>query len=295
MKLNKTFIFNVIIGLFIASLVVIFSEIGLFRRLELASSDFLFWIRKSPSHSDKIVIIEITDEDVAKVGRWPWDRIWHAAAIKAMKNLGAKYIYLDMLFSEASSKENDDALGLAIKESENVYLPFAFQDKTFDAESILMPIEEVSSYLKGTGSINIYPDIDGTLRRVPLFFKKEGEFYPHVTLKLAMDYLGANIKKINDDFLILEDSKGEIKIPLVDGNSMLVNWLGRWGKVFYHYSVLDVLNAYNDRLKGKEPMIDMLWCNQDTFTSIPYHFRLFICAKHKANNDRHYIKKVTIA
>jgi len=257
LKLNKTLIFNVVIGLFIASLVVIFSERGLFRRLELASSDFLFWIRKSPPHSDKIIIIEITDEDIAKVGRWPWDRIWHAASIKAMKDLGAKHIYLDILFSEDSSKENDDALGLAIKEAGCVYLPFAFQDETFDKESILMPIEEVSSYVKGTGSINIYPDIDGTLRKVPLFFKKEGEFYPHITLKLAMDYLGADIKEIEDDFLILANSKDEIKIPLVDGNNMLINWLGRWGKVFYHYSVLDVINAYNDRLKGKEPIIDI--------------------------------------
>ncbi len=257
MKLKKSHLLNIIIGLFVASLIIILSGKGLLSRLELNSSDFLFRIKKSSPNNTPIVIIEITDEDVLKVGRWPWERIWHAATIKALEDLGARSIYLDMLFAERSSEENDGALSKAIRQARNVYLPFAFQGGTIDMEEALGPIEEFSSYIKGTGSINIYPDVDGTVRTMPLIFKKGEDLYNHITLKIAMDYLDLEIKRIEDDFLILSGPQDEIEIPLVDGNNMLINWQGKWGKVFPHYSLLDVINAYNDRLKGKTPSIDI--------------------------------------
>lgn len=259
MKVKKPFIFNIIIGLIIASSISIatFSERGFLSRLELLSLDFLFRLRGPLSSNPHIIIIEIDDENIAKIGRWPWKRTWHAAMVKALKDLGAKYTYFDILFSENSIEEDDNLFSEAIKNAGNVYLPFVFLGRSTDYKNALLPIERLSSHIIGTGSMNIYPDIDGALRKITLFSKdKEGLHY-HIALKIALDYLGLKIKEIKPNSLILANSKEEIEIPLIEGNRMLINWLGNWKDTFKHYSFLDILNAYQDILENKKLKIDV--------------------------------------
>ena len=129
-------------------------------------------------------------------------------------------------FSEDSiEKKNDLVFSEAIKDAECVYLPFAFEGKSQDLKKALFPIPEFTRHIKGTGSINIYPDIDGSSRNIPLFFKakpvlekltdSEKEMvkemgghllYPHIALKVAMDHMGYKIKHVEDSALILENT-----------------------------------------------------------------------------------------
>lgn len=167
---------------------------------------------------------------------------------RALTELGAKSVYFDILFSEASSEEDDALLEKAINRSKNTYLPFIFQDTSFDIKNALLPIERFSPHLKGMGSINIYPDIDGALRKIPLLFQEKENLYPHIALKIALDYSGLKIKDVKPNYLLLTDSKNEIKIPLIEKNQMLINWTGKWKDTFKHYSYLDVLaGALNPR------------------------------------------------
>ncbi|MBU2436252.1 MAG: diguanylate cyclase [Candidatus Omnitrophica bacterium] len=257
MKIKKPFLLNITIAIIVASSVLIFAEKGFLKRLELTSLDFLFRLRGPSLCNPHIVIVEISDSDIAAIGRWPWRRRWHALMVKALGDLGVKSIYFDVLFSEKSSEEDDGLFSEAIKEAGNVYLPFAFSGRSTDSKNALLPLEKLSSYTKGTGSINIYPDIDGVLRRVPLFFMGEEGLDLHITLKLAMDYLGLKIKKLRLDYLSLSGPKQKMKIPLIEKNKMLVNWTGKWEETFKHYSFLDVLGAYQDFLKNQTAKIDL--------------------------------------
>ncbi len=258
MKVKKYTFFNIAIGIIIASSIVSLSHLNIFQRFKLLGYDFFFRIRPQLSYSPHIIVIEITDEDIASVGRWPWRRRWHAAMTRALKDLGAKYIYFDMIFSEPSTSDDDYLFAEAIKEAACVYLPFAFFQGTTRQKNILLPIPEFSSYLRGTGSINISPDIDGVLRRLPLFFSYKGKIKFHIALQLAMDYLGMHIKGVSDKYLTLgRASRYIVKIPLVDGNKMLINWIGRWENTFKHYSFLDVLEAYRRYLAHEDPSIDL--------------------------------------
>ena len=257
MKVKKSFIFNIAIAIVVASSVVTLSDKGVLKRIKLASSDFFFRVRPPLRVSPHIIVIEITDDDIAKIGRWPWERTWHAAITKALKLFGAKYIYFDMIFSESSSEEKDALFGKAIKDAKCVYLPFAFQQNSIKMEDALIPIPPFYSHIKGTGSINIHPDIDGVLRRVPLFFIDNKGIRMHIALRLAMDYLNMSLKGIANNCMIIGNAKDTIKIPLVDGNKMLINWLGKWEHTFRHYSFLDVLKAYKDYLDNKKPSIDI--------------------------------------
>ncbi|MFC1675260.1 diguanylate cyclase [Candidatus Omnitrophota bacterium] len=248
---------NLILALFVASLILFLSQGGFLKQLELSGLDFSFKLRGALPSNPQIVIIEINDKDIAKVGRWPWDRSWHGLITRALSDMGAKYIYFDIIFSEASSEKDDSLFEESIKHSKNVYLPLVFQDRSLDANKALFPIERFSNHIKGTGSINIYPDIDGTFRRIPLVFQSGTQAYPHAALKLAMDYKGLSIKEVQQESLLLAGRAEEIEVPLVEKNTMLINWAGKWQDTFKHYGFLETLAAYDDFRKGKPTQINL--------------------------------------
>ncbi len=260
MKLNKNFLLNILLALIVASLVAVFSGRGVLERFQLNGLDFLFRLRGPSAYNPHVVIIEINEDNVSKVGRWPWSREWFATVAVALKELGAKYVYFDIIFSEESTKsdrEDDKVFAEAIKKTQNVYLPFAFQEYSVEIESALFPVDEFCAEISGTGPVNIYPDIDGALRRIPLYFDLHGYIYPHVVLKLAMDYLNMGIDRISSHYLTISNPEDEVRIPLVGTNKMIINWSGRWKDTFRHYSFLDAIIAYKNLLAGKPLGIDI--------------------------------------
>lgn len=243
MKLKRSLLFNIALAFLAASSVFFLSHIGILNRAELSSLDFSFRLRGALPSNPNIVVIEITDSDIAKIGRWPWKRSWHAAMAKALTGMGARSIYFDIIFSEPSSSEDDGLFEEAIRLGKNVYLPFVLQDSTFDEKNALLPLNRFSSHIKGTGALNVYPDIDGTIRTIPLLFPDGKGLYPHAVFKIALDYAGLKIEDIRPEYITLSDAKGKFRMPLVKKNTLLINWLGKWQNTFKHYSFLEVLSG----------------------------------------------------
>lgn len=253
LKLKKALLFNALLACAAAVVVLSASRIEFLKRMELFSSDICFRLKNPVPSESPIVMIEITDQDVAKIGRWPWNRSWHAAMAKVLSDLGARVVYFDVIFSEPSSEEEDALFEESLKTTKKVYLPYVFRERPFDVKKTLMPIERFSSHVKGTGAMNVYPDKDGTIRKIPILFVGESGTYPHVTLKMAMDYRGLEIGKITPDYLLLTGEQKEVKVPLIEDNSLIINWEGRWTESFKHYSFIDVLAGYQDYLQNKPP------------------------------------------
>ena len=257
MNLSKSFVINITLALLAVVVISMLSQEGFFKWPELASLDMSFRIRGATSFDPNIIIVEISDSDIAKVGRWPWKRSWHAAMTKALSDLGAREIYFDIIFAEPSDEEDDSLFEKAIKDTGKVYLPFAFQPPTMDINTAVLPIKRFASHVKGTGAINISPESDGTLRNIPLIFLCQDNVYLHSALKVAMDYMGYSLAGIKPNMLVLAKGKDLIKIPLNNNSQMLINWSGKWEHTFKHYSFLDVLAAYKDMRDNKTPSIDV--------------------------------------
>jgi diguanylate cyclase (GGDEF)-like protein len=257
LKLTKFIFPNIAFSFFVALFLILFSFKGSLNRIELTGRDLLFRIRTSPpAASNKIIIIEITDSDIAKVGRWPWPRIWLASIAQALSDLGAKAIFFDFVLSEPSSTEDDDLLEAVLKRTNNVYLPFVFDRASFNINTAFVPIKRFSQHIKGTGAINIYPDEDGIIRKAPLIFLGDKEMYQSVGLKMAMDYRNLELVSYNGHELILGNQATKLTVPLVENNSILLNWSGKWENTFKHYGFLDVLNSYQDLRKNIRTEID---------------------------------------
>lgn len=228
---------------------------------EFGTLDLRFLLRPvKPLLADKVVIIEIGDDTIAKLGRFPFDRNYHAILINALSEFGAKAIVFDVLFG--SPQEHDAELEEAVAQSGRTYLPFAFDIDNANKSNIIAAKGYASECLpslavkaRGTGHINVVPDADGKFRRIPPYIKYDNKLYPNLSFLAACDYLGIDrsaIKLYPGEYIRCGE---KITIPLDERSEIIINYSGKWGKVFKHYSYVDVMQSYLAPAVGQEPIL----------------------------------------
>ncbi|MFA5271682.1 MAG: SpoIIE family protein phosphatase [Candidatus Omnitrophota bacterium] len=239
------------------------SYFRLFDSFELQTLDLRFILRPKITTTDQVVFIEISEDTFEKLGRFPFDRNNHTLLIKALKDAGAKYIFLDMFFSEKQEGQ-DKELEEAIKESNNVYLPFALDINTKKNTKVLSAsgyraksLDDFRFLVKGEGHINLVPDIDGKFRRIPAYIKYKNAYYPFISFLFSCDYLGINEKALKFVPAKYIDCGNGMKVPLDENSNMIVNFSGKWGANYKHYSYIDVLNSYTAGFIGQDPVLDL--------------------------------------
>jgi serine phosphatase RsbU (regulator of sigma subunit)/CHASE2 domain-containing sensor protein len=262
-KFDTVKIFYLVLAVFLAILFLFFSYSRAFDEFEYSTLDFRYRSRPPQGADKDIVIIEAGDDSIEKIGKWPFPRNYHALLIKALKASGVETIVFDIFFSE--KKEGDKELAEAIKGAGEVYLPYVFElerdnpDKTRVHASgyTASLIEILEEAAKGTGFINVEPDIDGKIRKIPPFIEYKGIFYPHLTVLVALNHFGYRfdqVRIIPGDKII---AGKDVVIPLDEDSSMLVNYPAVWGKAFRHYSYVDILQSYLADVTGQEPVVDL--------------------------------------
>lgn len=232
-------------------------------RFELVTLDFryslktIFPIKANPD----IAIIEIGEDTLNALGKWPIPRDYHASLVDVLKQFGARAVMFDILFCEPTGW--DSVFARSVKNAGNVYFPIAFALKEknppgiLEASDIDAPLlEDLKNEAKGVGYINKITDIDGKVRRAPLFIRFQGKTYRSLALKIACDYMG-----INPDSVVTRGRNrvliGNSAAPIDENGMVLLNFAGRWADVFKHYSYVDILAAYQDLSEGKKPRIDL--------------------------------------
>lgn len=240
-----TRIFFILLG---AAVITAPSYFRVFENFELATLDLRFRLRPAQRESPDIAVIEISNDTLQKIGRWPFKRSWHAAMIDILSACGARMVIFDTLFSEPSP--DDDTLVEATKSAGNVYYGYSF-DLASAKKGRVTEVEKIDSFIipgliqnaAGYGFVNVIPDRDGKTRRIPLEIKYEDKEYPHLALLTAGDYLR---KDPND-----------IKVPADEDGFMLVNFPAAWGRSFRHYSFVDILKSYSLLTKNERGTVDL--------------------------------------
>lgn len=259
-NIKKSFEFLIVLFFCLAALAASY-----FRPLdnyELELLDLRFKLRPARPVTDRIAVIEIGEDSIGKLGRFPFDRSYHALLIKALSESGARAAAFDIFFSEP--QEHDRDLEDAIRSAGNVYLPYVFDIDTTKRSNMLhargyaaRTLERLALPAKGEGHINIAPDIDGKFRRAPLYIRHGNAFYPYLSFLMALDYLGIREKDVRilpGKYLLLGK---DIRIPLDENSNMLINFSARWGKAFKHYSYVDVLQSYLAGVSGEKPILNL--------------------------------------
>jgi len=120
--------------------------------------------------SGEVHIIEIDAQSLRAIGRWPLPRGVHAAAVDRLSQAGARSIAFDVEFSSASSPEEDAKFARSLHAAGGgVMLPalrqFAGAGRSDYLDSVPIKLLADRAFL---AAVNVRPDDDGYIRRVPL-------------------------------------------------------------------------------------------------------------------------------
>ncbi len=153
-----------------------------------SSFDYLFYDQLSglsrPQADPDILLVNIDDNSLATLGRWPWPRLHHVQLLDKLKAAEPRSITLDILLSEPADPLDDAALASAMDGKIPAYVPLHFATPGSDGRDhdVVKPIPAIASAAAGIGHVNIEFDHDGVVRRTALCFPDgdAGEKWPHI-------------------------------------------------------------------------------------------------------------------
>ena len=264
---GKSILTELTIGLLVGFAVLSFSLVNFFQPLELLAIDWRFLLRGRQALQSEVVVVGITQDDLHKLGMFPWPRSHYARLIDYLNESGAKVICFDMFFASSDPEPlNDRALSEATRIAGNViypvFTPQAIKEsqvkgKVVEASSLIQNLSILSTH-SSQGHINVHLDSDGTVRRIPLAIRYQGRQFWTLGLEAVLKYLdidGRNFvwQKQGVRFPGLEIPTGE------DGN-MFINYVPNLEEEIENYSFSEVLEgkALPQRFEGKIVLIGQM-------------------------------------
>jgi adenylate cyclase len=242
-----------------------------------------------------VTIAAIDEASLAKLGRWPWSRAVLARLVDRLDQAGAKAIAFDVFFPEPESPEADEQLARAVGGGRNVVLSTLFllnrdearhlgperleeakrameahaiasveriggareQFSMTPPQGIIVNIPALQRSAAYAGHINISPDPDGTVRRVPLVYRYEGRYLPSADVQAARAFSGGKELVLHTaSYGITGIQIGSRYIPTDEGGRLLVRYRGRTG-TFATVPIADILDGSADAglLRGRVVLI----------------------------------------
>jgi len=160
---------------------------NVFSGYQLRLTDALF---PSIGPDERIVVVAIDEESLARVGQWPWPRIRHARLVERLTEAGAALVGYDVTFSEPRPGFDDD-LGEAAARAGNVVFtatatfPEEPPGDILRARELFVPVPEIAAGGALVGHANVIPDPDGVVRTLPTIIETpNGDLFPSLSLAL---------------------------------------------------------------------------------------------------------------
>ncbi len=250
-KLSKKRLMASAVGcaVFVLALAVHYS--GILAVAELKSLDHRYHQYADPAKADQgIVLAAVDEESLAAFGRWPWPRDRFGYVVKYLREAGAKAVVFDILFLEPDENdpEFDAVFAEEVRAAGNVFFPFLLH-----TDGMKLPIAPLAEAARGLGHINLTPDQDGTMRRLPPLIQTGQAVHPQLATAVARYLLGAERAVADDRTLRL----GPVTVPLTRQGDLVLDWHGALEqKTYPAYSVGAILRSYTDRQTGRKPLLD---------------------------------------
>ena len=235
----------------------------------------------------------------SSAGRFPWPRDVWAMVVKYLATGGAKVVAFDFTFPDLDLPHPgaDSAFADAARAAGNVVQTLSFQQVGDAAEASRnrefredsgalarlrdfawpvqgLPVEQVfqaaeHSYRllldasRAVGSINFTPDaIDGTARRVPLFYGFHGRSYPAFGLAVAAVADSARFRGGPARWGTRSLALGALTVPL-DAGGLLLKWRGPYRdpkrrlETYRIYPIAQILHSYQQVAAGETPEVPL--------------------------------------
>ena len=226
----------------ICFLIIIYNfETNLKKRISFLNYDLYQNIFEEDFSTNKVVIVDIDEKSIEKIGQFPWRRDVYSTILENLNTAEVSAIAFDIFFSEEDTQNpvkifkefnlnsenilNSDELFLSTIKNSNVILPLVgatkevkknnFSPKAniitkgedplnylYNYQGYISSLDKFNNAAKGLGSISIIDSEDGILRYVPLILNIDNEIIPSLSLEAVRLY---NKEK---SYLIQTDQSG---------------------------------------------------------------------------------------
>lgn len=135
--------------------------------------------------ADDIVIIEIDERSVQKLGRWPWPRNIHAQLLQPLKH--SKAVFFDVIFSDedAQNPQADTDFAQALAQQKLVLLPLYLEQLGHQGQLLeITPADKFYQAVDSIGHVHVSADRDGVVRSIYLREGVGSAYWPHISLAL---------------------------------------------------------------------------------------------------------------
>ena len=228
-----------------------------------------------------VTIAAIDEESLARIGRWPWSRSTFAELARRLDEAGARVIAFDLFFPERESAKADaqfaralGATGKAVlgtvflldrEEARHVgsatlnaameaIAPQAITDVRGGAGAatgvqpygVIINLPELQARAAYAGHINVLPDADGVVRRLPLVVRSGERYFPAFDLQVARAFRPDEPLSLElAPYGIAGVALGKRAVPLDEDGRMLVRYRGR-ERTFPALPIADILAGKAD-------------------------------------------------
>lgn len=242
--------FNRLLTIFISLILTItLYKLPIFNYIDLFLYRSLFVLRGQRDWSQDIVVIEIDDKSISKLGRWPWSRSYQTRLINKLSLHEPSILIYDILMSEFSPQ--DKLLAKAINNCCPVILPVGIDREN----NVLRPVNTLSSSAIDLGHVLVKNKQGLVIDKVKPIISIKNRSYTQLSI------LGYNY------YQLLE---GNSLFTIENNRSIWINWPGEVNNI-QSYSFYDVLfeDIESDKFRDKIVFIGLTATGFDT-TTTPY-------------------------
>jgi adenylate cyclase len=252
--------------------------------LELKSIDTLLRSKEVTTNED-IVIVDVSDKTLEKLGQWPIDRKEFADMIERLRMYQAGVIVFPILFSEPDRSGHDKEFAESVSHGGIVLaqVPTNQSQKpdaarrgfaaigsdpipySYTWDGAVAPLKQFADNAAGVGVIASTPEVDGVVRRMPMVVNIAGQLYPSLPLEI--------IRTLTDDpsFQIKTGEAGIEAVRIPQFKTISTDANGRiWIDPSSRFKHIDFLDVKQQDVEGKLVVVGVSASGVATVIATPH-------------------------
>ncbi len=223
----------------------------------------------APAFSNRIAHVNIDNYSKTESGEPIWEKQIYADLIGRIASAQPEAIACDIMFVDWAEQSGNEALVQATISAGHVVSPFLVDAAPDAAKApaalaldanprlnpgtapaasgvLVTPFDALMEQSAGLGFVNLEPDADGVIRRVPLVMELEGALVPSFFLQavaIQLDYDLEEVEVIDQSRVVLrnfpasgERTQGDLLLPLDGRGNLMVNYAGPLNLAVYPQS-----------------------------------------------------------
>jgi adenylate cyclase len=216
--------------------------------------------------SQQVNVVNIDDKSIEKYGQFPFPRSDYASIIDDLYSRGAGLVVFNLYLPDSDRFGQDDRLANTLRKHAVVFPQVGSTDKqkgtpfrpgvseigepasnfAVNYPSIQANIKQINDNATGIGVVNVLPEIDGVVRRVPMVVSSNGILFPSITLETLRVASG------DPSFQVKSSESGieSVRIPhfrTVDTDEYGRVWID-WSSKPREHSLIDLPKDFGGRI-----------------------------------------------